>query len=91
MEIRIRYRIRTRRRRNTIGRRCQGILKRQDTKWAVLVIAFMIGAFLNGKTQSDTAYADTVIITGIPEPSTVSLIVCSAGFIFFALRSRKYE
>jgi len=90
MEARIRYRVRTRRRRNTLGRRVKRLLKKPNTRWVVMVIAFMIGSFLNSKTQSDTAYADTVVVVGIPEPSTVSLVICGAGFLFFSLKRRKH-
>ncbi len=88
METKIRYRVKARRRRSFWGKFSKRFIQNPRFKWVVICIAFVIGAHLNGETKHNSAYADgVVIINGIPEPSSVSLMVIGGAAILL-LRSR---
>jgi hypothetical protein len=94
METRIRYRVRTRRHRkfNLFWRRSRHRLNDRKIKWVVLALAFVIGLHFNSEIKRDIARADGVVIisNGIPEPSTVSLMICSgAALLFFTRKKQK--
>ena len=92
METKIRYRVRTRRRSKVslFWHHFQRRLIDQKIKWVVLALAFLIGLHFNSETKRDVARADGIVINnGVPEPSTVSLLVCSGAALLFFVRKKQ--
>jgi hypothetical protein len=88
MELhRRRIKIRIRRRAGLLRQFSNNFVKRRWVKWVIVFIAFALGASLHEK-KAISAYADTIIIGGIPEPSSVSILIGGAALIWL-LRGRR--
>lgn len=73
-------------------RRSKCLFANPKCKWIVLALAFVIGLQFNSETKSDTAKANDIIITVVPEPPAISLIVCGGvALLFFARKKQKHQ
>jgi hypothetical protein len=89
MQTRIRYRVRNRKRSSLLWRRTRRLLVSPKFKWVVLALAFVLGSNFNSEIKSDIAKADVIINNGIPEPSTISLMVCGGVVLSFFVRKKQ--
>ncbi len=92
METRMRHRVKMRRHRTFWEKFSKRFVLNPKFKWVVFTIALMIGASFHNETKGSSAYAGGIIISnGVPEPSSVSLMVIGGAAFLLARRRRKSD